>query len=179
VTRTPRLLTVCAALGVGALAMAGVAQTTPFFQIAGGAHETQNFPAPIIPNGATGWDNETGVMSAFPETRVLPPGRRGRFGSSSSGAIRPSSTSSTPAVVASSGVGPPVVTVMPAIRRSPVPIISLAPSHSPAPSPQRLIARVGSMSSTLRASRLPYDDDGRDSRRPPRPLMSRPRECAR
>lgn len=64
---THRLLTVCAALGLGALAMAGVAQATPYFQIVGGGHETQNFPVPIVPNGVTGWDNEfeNGAMTVF------------------------------------------------------------------------------------------------------------------
>ena len=73
-TRTGRLLTVCAALGLGALAMAGVAQATPYFQIVGGAQEVQNFPVPIIPNGATGWDNETGAMSIFLRDTSAPAG---------------------------------------------------------------------------------------------------------
>jgi hypothetical protein len=42
------------------LAAAEVAQATPFLQIVGGSHETQLFVPPIIPTGATGWDNEFG-----------------------------------------------------------------------------------------------------------------------
>lgn len=72
--RTARLLTVCAALGLGALATAGVAQATPYFQIVGGAQETQLFPVPIIPNGAKGFDNETAAMSIFLRDTSAPTG---------------------------------------------------------------------------------------------------------
>lgn len=63
-----------AVLGLSVLALAGTAQASPFFEIVGGANETQNFTPAILPVGAKGIDNEGNAMSIFLRDTTAPNG---------------------------------------------------------------------------------------------------------
>ena len=63
-----------AVLGLSVLALAGTAQASPFFEIVGGANETQNFTPAILTVGAKGIDNEGNAMSIFLRDTTAPNG---------------------------------------------------------------------------------------------------------
>jgi hypothetical protein len=65
---------VSTALALWVLTAAGAAQASPFFDIVGGADETQNFSPAILPIGAKGIDNEGAAMTIFLRDTTAPNG---------------------------------------------------------------------------------------------------------